>query len=278
MSRRTIAALVTATALAAAGLAGCSSSAKSTAGSPSATLSAPSPTSSAPSSSAATVTGTITVLAAASLTGTFNTLIKSFQAANPGATVKVSYGASSALASQINAGAPADVFASAAVSNMQQVITARGATTSTNFVKNVMEIAVPPSNPAHITGVADLAKSSVKLALCQPQVPCGATAAAVFKNANVTVKPVTLEADVKSTLAKVSTNTVDAGVVYVTDVLAAGTTVKGIPIPDAVNASTEYPIAALAKAANPAGAAAFVAYVLSPTGQQVLTAAGFEKP
>ena len=230
------------------------------------------------SSSAPKLTGTITVLAAASLTGAFNTLAKQFEAANPGVTVKLSFGASSALALQINQGAPADVFASASGKNMTQVVSAGGASTSTSFVKNVMEIAVPPSNPAHIGTVADLAKSGVKVALCQPQVPCGAVARQVFDNAKVKVKPVTLEADVKSTLTKVETNEVDAGVVYVTDVRSAGSKVTGIPIDSSVNASTEYPIAALTKAPNPTGAAAFVAYILSPAGQQVFTADGFEQP
>jgi molybdate transport system substrate-binding protein len=164
------------------------------------------------------------------------------------------------------------------VKNMTQVVSSGGASTSTNFVKNVMEIAVPPSNPAAIIAVADLAKNGVKVALCQSQVPCGATAGTVFKNAKVTVKPVTLEPDVKSTLAKVELNEVDAGVVYVTDVLAAGSKVKGIVIPAGVNASTEYPIAALTKAGNTAGAQAFVAFILSAAGQSVLTADGFEMP
>jgi molybdate transport system substrate-binding protein len=236
------------------------------------------PPSASASASGAAVTGTVKVLAAASLTGAFTTLGKQFEAAHPGTTIKLSFGASSALALQITQGAPADVFASASPKNMQQVVKAGGATTSTNFAKNVMEIAVPPSNPANVTGVDDLAKSSVKVALCEPQVPCGATAQEVFTNAKITVKPVTLEADVKSTLAKVETDEVDAGVVYVTDVLSAGTKVKGVVIPADVNASTEYPIAALIKAPNTSGAQAFVAYVLSPAGQQVLTADGFEKP
>jgi molybdate transport system substrate-binding protein len=258
-------------------IAGCGSSSKSATGSTS-----PAGTSSRPStetsSSAPALSGTVTVLAAASLTGTFTTLAKQFEAAHPGVTVKLSFAASSALALQINQGAPADVFASASTKNMTQVVSAGGASAGTNFVKNVMEIAVPPSNPAKIAGVTDLAKSGVKVALCQAQVPCGATAESVFKNAKITVKPVTLEADVKSTLIKVESGEVDAGVVYVTDVLAAGSKVKGITIPDSVNASTEYPIAALTKAPNAAGAAAFVAYVLSAEGQQVMTAAGFEKP
>jgi molybdate transport system substrate-binding protein len=230
------------------------------------------------SSSAPAVSGTVAVFAAASLQGTFATLAKQFEAAHPGVTVKLNFGASSALAQQINQGAPADVFASASVTNMAQVASAGGASASTNFVKNVMEVAVPPGNPAHVTALADLAKSGVKVALCEPQVPCGATAAKVFANAGLTVKPVTLEADVKSTLAKVELDEVDAGLVYVTDVLAAGSKVKGIEIPADVNASTEYPIAALTKAANSTGAQAFTAYVLSPTGQRVLSAAGFEKP
>jgi molybdate transport system substrate-binding protein len=234
------------------------------------------PTSAA--SSASGVSGTVTVLAASSLTEAFNTLAKQFEAANPGVTIKLSFGASSALALQITQGAPADVFASASAKNMKQVTDAKLADSPTNFVKNVMEIAVPPSNPANVTGVADLAKSGVKVALCEAQVPCGATAAKVFTNAKITVKPVTLEADVKSTLAKVESNEVDAGVVYVTDVLSAGSKVKGITIPSDVNASTEYPIAALTKAPNAAAAKAFVAYVLSSAGQSVLTGDGFEQP
>ncbi|HEX4017124.1 MAG TPA: molybdate ABC transporter substrate-binding protein [Frankiaceae bacterium] len=271
-SARTAAALV---AIAAASVtAGCASS--STGAS-----TGTSPSSSAPSSAASSasgVTGTVTVLAAASLTEAFNTLAKQFEAANPSVTVKISYGASSALALQITQGAPADVFASASAKNMKQVTDAKLADSSTNFVKNVMEIAVPPSNPAHVTTVADLAKSGVKVALCQAQVPCGATAEKVFTNAKVTVKPVTLEADVKSTLAKVESNEVDAGVVYVTDVRSAGSKVKGIVIPADVNASTEYPIAALKKAPNAPAAKAFVDYVLSSAGSSVLSADGFEQP
>jgi molybdate transport system substrate-binding protein len=100
----------------------------------------------------------------------------------------------------------------------------------------------------------------------------------VFANAKVVVKPVTREADVKATLTKVELKEVDAGVVYVTDVKSAGTKVKGIVIPADINASTEYPIAPLTKAPNPAGAQAFVDYVLSAPAQQVLTAAGFSAP
>src|SRR5260370_13834274 len=139
-------------------------------------------------------------------------------------------------------------------------------------------MAVPASNPAPVASVADLAKSWVKVALCQPQVPCGATALKVFKNAKIIVKPVTLQPDVKSVLTQVELGNVDAGVVYVTDVVSAGSKVKGVAIPDAVNASTEYPIAALSHSANSALAQAFVAYLLSDACQSALTAGKFEKP
>ncbi len=260
-------------------LAACSSGTSSGSGAsaPAATGSAPAATSASASSSPA-VSGSITVFAASSLKEAFSTLGQQFEAANPGTKVTFSFGASSTLATQITSGAPADVFASASPKNMTQVVSAGYATGSTNFVKNVMEIAVPPANPGHVTGVADLGKSSVKVALCQPQVPCGSVAAKVFTNARVTVKPVTLQPDVKSVLTQVELGNVDAGVVYVTDVNAARAKVKDITIPDSVNASTEYPIAALSKSANLTLAQAFEAYVLSDAGQAVLTADKFEAP
>ena len=231
-------------------------------------------TSSTPSSS----TGTITVFAAASLMQTFTQLGKQFEAAHKGDTVKFSFGPSSGLATEITSGAPADVFASASTKTMDTVVMAGDAASPQNFAKNVMEVAVPPNNPANVTSVTDLAKSSVKVALCQPQVPCGAVAAEVFKNANITVKPVTLEADVDSVVTQVETGNVDAGMVYVTNVLSAGSKLKGITIPANVNASTLYPIATIKSSKHASIAKEFVDYVLSPAGQQVLAAAGFLKP
>jgi molybdate transport system substrate-binding protein len=252
------------------GLAGCGSNQNS------GTSSASSP--SASESSSASLSGSITVFAAASLTESFTEIGKQFEAANPGTKVTFSFGASSALAEQINAGAPADVFASASPKNMDQVVSAGGASGSKVFATNQMEIATPPSNPAHVASVNDLAKSSVKTALCQPQVPCGSVAQQVFTNAKITVKPVTLEPDVKSVLSKVQLGEVDAGMVYVTDVKTAGNKVKGVEIADDANASTDYPVAALAKSGNAAAASAFVDMVLSPAGESVLTAAGFQAP
>jgi molybdate transport system substrate-binding protein len=161
---------------------------------------------------------------------------------------------------------------------MDTVVTAGDAASPVDFAKNTAEVAVPPSNPANVTSVNELAKSSVKVALCQPQVPCGVVAAEVFKNAGITVKPVTLQPDVKSVLTQVELGNVDAGMVYVTDVKAAGAKVKGATIPASENASTLYPIATVSSSTHQAEAQAFVAYVLSPAGQQVLAAAGFQAP
>ncbi|MEO8888240.1 MAG: molybdate ABC transporter substrate-binding protein [Jatrophihabitantaceae bacterium] len=240
-------------------VAGCSSSAKKT-------------------NSTGSLSGSITVYAASSLTGAFNTLATQFEAAHPGTKITFSYAASGALATQITQGAPADVFASAAPKNMATVVSAGDASNPVNFVKNTGEIAAAPGNPAHIASVADLAKAGVKVANCEPTVPCGVVAAAVFKNANVTVKPTASEADVKSTLAVVESGEVDAGIVYVTDVRAAGSKVVGIEIPAAQNATTEYPIAPLKGSKNAALAKAFVDYVTSSDGQKVLSAAGFLAP
>ena len=232
----------------------------------------------ASASSPGAISGDLTVLAAASLTESFTTLGKQFEAANPGVKVTFSFAASSALASQVTSGAPADVFASASTTTMDAVVAAGAAADPKPFAQNIMEIAVPAANPGRVTGVGDLGRAAVKTALCQPQVPCGSTAQRVFANAKITVTPVTLEPDVRSVLSKVQLGEVDAGVVYVTDVLAAGDKVTGIEIPAAVNASTTYPIAALTRSPNAATAAAFVDYVLSPAGASVLTAAGFQQP
>ncbi len=247
-----------------------------------------SPVSSSPSGSAssaspsggasASLTGTINVFAAASLQEAFTKLGGQFEAAHPGTSVVFNFGPSSGLAGQIEQGAPADVFASASAKNMDAVVAGGDAAKATDFAGNTMEIAVPPKNPAGIRKVADLAKKDVKVALCLADVPCGATAQQVLTNARITVTPVTEEVDVKSTLSKVTLGEVDAGVVYVTDVRAAGPSVTGIEIPADINAATTYPIAPLTGSKHKVTAQAFVDYVLSPEALATLTAAGFSRP
>ena len=224
------------------------------------------------------LSGSITVFAAASLTDPFRTLGTRFEKEHPGTTIVFSFGGSSALATQIDEGAPGDVFASAAITNMGDVVKSGNAEHPVTFARNTVQIAAAPGNPAHIAAVADLARPGVKVALCEATVPCGVVAAEVFAKAGVTVKATASEPDVKSALAVVESGEVDAGVVYVTDVKAAGDKVVGVPIPDAQNATTDYPIATLTHSKNAALAKAFVDYVLSADGQHVLAAAGFRSP
>lgn len=217
--------------------------------------------------------GTVTVLAAASLTEPFTTLANSFEQAHRGVTIRLSFGGSSGLAQQIVQGAPADVFAAASPTTMAIVTSHRPTGTPRVFVRNRLEIAVPPDNAAGVRSLRDLAAPGMKLALCAPQVPCGAIAAKAFTAAGVRPHPVTLEPDVKAVLTKVTLGEVDAGVVYRTDVRAAGDRVRGVRDPTLDHAVTDYPILAL----HGGIAAAFVRFVLGPYGQRVLAAAGFER-
>ncbi|HEY8458365.1 MAG TPA: molybdate ABC transporter substrate-binding protein [Actinopolymorphaceae bacterium] len=227
----------------------------------------------------AAIEGTVTVFAAASLTEAFTTIGEEFEAAHPGVTVRLSFAGSSALATQIVNGAPADVFASAAPQNMQTVTEAGlAAGRPTTFVSNQLVIAVPRGNPKGITGLADLTKPGVKVALCAAQVPCGAAARRSIDAAGLDIRPVTLEPDVKGALTKVRLNEVDAALVYRTDVRAAASDVDGIEFFESAQARNDYPIVVLKEAPNPAAAAAFVSYVLSARGRDVLADTGFQLP
>ena len=231
-----------------------------------------------PSASSTAPTGSITVFAAASLKEAFTTIGKDFQAANPGAKVAFNFGASSTLATQITEKAPADVFASASTKTMDTVVQAGAASAPTTFATNTMQIATPTQPTTPVTSLADLAKPGVKVAVCQKDVPCGAAADKLFTQNKLTVTPTSEEVDVKAVLSKVQLGEVDAGIVYVTDVKAAGDTVVGVEIPTDQNVTTDYPIAAITSSTNATTAAAFVAYVLSPAGQKVLSEAGFSGP
>lgn len=231
-----------------------------------------------PDSGEGSASGEITVFAAASLTESFTALGESFQAENPDTKVTFSFGPSSGLAEQINSGAPADVFASASTKNMDQVVEAGAAADPVTFANNTMQIAVPAGNPAQIDSLDDLTGKDVKVVLCAEEVPCGVGARTVFENAGIEVTPVSNEVDVKSTLSKITLGEADAGLVYVTDVIAAGDDVTGVEIPADVNASTAYPIAPLAESRNAELAQSFVDYVLSDAGVTELETAGFAKP
>ncbi|MBQ1023635.1 molybdate ABC transporter substrate-binding protein [Micromonospora sp. C95] len=225
------------------------------------------------------VTGEVTVLAAASLTESFTRIGEDFEAANPGVRVTFSFAGSSALANQIDQGAPADVFASASPANMTTVVDAGNGDGSPRvFVRNQLVIAVPDGNPDGMAGLTDLTRPDVKVALCAEQVPCGAAARKALDAAGVELNPVTLEQDVKAAMSKVRLGEVDAAIVYRTDVQAADDEVDGIEFPESTGAVNDYPIVVLKNAPNKPAARAFVDHVLSRPGQAVLTAAGFQAP
>jgi molybdate transport system substrate-binding protein len=230
------------------------------------------------------VTGDITVFAAASLTESFTQIGKDLEAEYAGLKVTFNFAGSSALATQINQGAPADVFASAASANMKAVTDAGNAEgTPSTFAKNQLVIAVPKGavpkgNVKGVKGLSDLTEPGVKVALCAEQVPCGAAARRALDMANVKLTPVTLEQDVKAALAKVKLGEVDAALVYRTDAKAAASDVDGVEFAESAGATNDYPIVVLKAAPNRAAASAFVAYVFSHEGRAVLTRAGFQAP
>ena len=226
------------------------------------------------------LSGTITVSAAASLTEAFTKMGTDFQKANPGTTVSFNFAASSALVTQIQGGAPADVFASADGANMVKLVNGGQVTAEpTVFAANELVIVTKPGNPLKIKSLGDLAKVNV-LSLCADTVPCGKYAQQAFTQAGITIDPtkVTKGADVKATLAAVTTGDADAAVVYASDAKAAGTTVTAVKIPAWLNIYAIYPIAPLASSQNAALADAWVQYTVSPAGQKTLQSFGFLPP
>ncbi len=229
-----------------------------------------------PVAGGSTAPTTVTVFAAASMKSAFTSLGQQFEAAHPGTKAAFNYAGSQALAEQILNGAPADAFASADSANMKKVTDAGlNAATPSVHATNQLEIAVPPDNPAQIKVFNDLAGPGVKLVLCAPAVPCGAATVKVEKAAGVTLHAVSEEQSVTDVLAKVQAGEADAGLVYVTDVKAAGDKVKGIPFEESAEAINSNEITALKGGPQAALGQQFVDLVLSKEGKQVLTDAGF---
>lgn len=240
---------------------------------------APSSGRAASGSPSAMLSGTVTVFAASSLSGTFEELGRQLETAHPRVAVRFSFGSSAALAQQIVQGAPAHVFAAASQATMRQVTDAGGAVGEPAvFARNRLQIAVPEGNPAGVRGIDDFADRSLTIALCAPQAPCGAAAVKALAAAGVVAAPDTLEADAKAALAKVRLGEVDAALVYRTDVLAAARVVDGIDFPEEAAAVIDYPIAVLAVGRDSPVAAAFVEHVRSAAGRAVLAEAGFGLP
>jgi molybdate transport system substrate-binding protein len=231
------------------------------------------------SPSSGTPTTTVTVFAAASLKTTFTTLGQQFESSHAGTELTFSFGGSSDLVTQLQQGAPGDVFASADTKNMDKAAAddlVKGS--PVNFASNTLEIAVPPDNPATITSFADLAEAGVKVVVCAPQVPCGSATQKVEAATGVTLTPVSEESSVTDVLNKVTSGEADAGLVYKTDVQTAGDKVLGVPFTESGEAVNVYPIAVLAGSKNAELAQEFVDLVTGDDGQRVLSDAGFGKP
>jgi molybdate transport system substrate-binding protein len=224
------------------------------------------------------LSGTLTVLAASSLTEAFAQIGDDFEQENPDVDVDVSFAASSELAAQIQQGAPADVFASADEANMQKVVDSGDvADTPTVFARNRLEIAVEEGNPEDIAGLHDLDRRGLVVILCAEQVPCGKFADQALAKAGVRVTPASGAENVKAALAPVELGEADAAIVYVTDVEASDQ-IDGVQIAAADNVIATYPIATLAESSNRAAANAFVTFVGSAQGQRVLRQFGFLAP
>lgn len=212
----------------------------------------------------------ITIAAAASLQGAFEQISEEFTAEHPEVQISsITYDGSSTLATQILEGANVDVFASADERNMSEVTEAGFGHEPVIFASNTLVIAVPQDNPADIDSLQDLSQAT--MVLCAPQVPCGAASQRLLEASGVQVTPASQEQNVTAVLQKVAAGEADAGLVYATDVLDDGNVAAIVPdgAEDIVNT---YPIAALGE--NP-GAQAFVDFVSSERGQQILEEHGF---
>jgi molybdate transport system substrate-binding protein len=218
----------------------------------------------------------IKVFAAASLTAAFNKIGQDWTAANPNTKVTFNFAGSQALATQIQQSAPADVFASADTTNMGKV--SSQVDTPKNFASNLLQIIVAKDNPKSVKGLSDLSNPDLKVVLAAPDVPAGKYAQQALGAQHVTVKPVSLEDNVKAVVTKVSLGEADAGIVYVTDVTAGGDKVEGVDIPDSQNVPATYPIAVLKGSSHQSQAQSFMDMVLSDQGQQVLKSFGFLPP
>lgn len=229
-----------------------------------------------PTTAAPVVTGEVVVLAAASLTEAFTEIRTAFQARYPQARVKFSFGSSSSLATQANQGAPADVFASADEGNMKKVTDVGTATKARTFVRNRLAILVGKGNPRTIAGLVDF--QNVVYILCAVGVPCGTYGEEALEKAGLDTAahpPKSRVENVKAVVNLIKLGEADAGIVYVTDAKASADDTDSLDIPDDHNVTAVYPMAGLKQAPNAPAGAAFMDFVLSPAGQDILAKYGF---
>lgn len=233
---------------------------------------------------------TLTVFAATSLAGAFGEIEQAFEVQNEGVDVVLNLAGSQQLAQQLRLGAPADVFASADVLQMEVALSARRveAHAPVIFARNRLVTVVPRNNPAGLTRLQDLTREGLRIVLADDAVPAGRYARRFLRTASkdsafgadfgsaVLARVVSFEASVRAVLTKVALGEADAGIVYESDLVDADPTeVARIEIPDRLNPVARYPIAPLVDSEHPELAAAFVAFVCSPDGRAILTRYGF---
>ena len=232
----------------------------------------------APGSTDDTASETVTVYAAASLGVAFIDLAALFEEQNPGITVATNFDGSATLATQIEQGAPADVFATADTATLDTLAADGLIDNPTLFAANTLVIAVAPGNPLGITGLSDLARTDVTTVLCAAGVPCGAASATLLDRAGVTLTPASEEQNVTAVVTKVASGEADAGLVYATDLAANPDRLDGVTPEGASDVVSHYPIGVVSDTAQPGAAQAFVDLVLSDAGQAVLARHGFLAP
>ncbi|HLS49486.1 MAG TPA: molybdate ABC transporter substrate-binding protein [Actinomycetaceae bacterium] len=222
--------------------------------------------------------GEFTVFAAASLRVAFEEIADLFTEEHPNAAVRFSFAGSSDLVAQVDAGAPADVLATADEATMGNAVGAGTiAGEPTIFATNVLTLVTPAANPAGITGL-DASLEDAMLVVCAPQVPCGGATHTLVERLGITLSPVSEESSVTDVLAKVTSGQADAGLVYATDALTAGDEVEVIAVPSAEDVVVRYPVAVVADAPRPELAQAWVDLVTGEAARDVLDESGFGAP
>lgn len=219
---------------------------------------------------------------AASLSGVFTALGDEFETQFPDVRVKFNFAGSATLASQIQAGAPADVVVMADSGNMDRLVASgdvRKADVS-DLAFNRLAILVSRGNPQRITSITDLSRPDLKVVLCDTSQPCGKYATRVLAKAGVDLRPASREANAAGVVGRIANGEADAGISYVTDGLIAGDRVEELSIPDSLNVVANYPMTQVVEPSSRKASVvdAFIAMAKGPIGGELLRSAGFELP
>lgn len=237
-----------------------------------------SPADSESTASAKESLGEISVFAAASLVDVLPEIEAQFVKEHPGTEITYNFGGSSGLVDQLVGGASADLLLTANAKTMTSAQDQGLVDSSVSFTSNTMVLVVPAGNPGDVTGIADASTDGRKLVICAEEVPCGAATKQIEELNSLTLTPVSEEQSVTDVLGKVTSGEADAGLVYTTDAKSAGDAVEVIEIENADKIVNDYRAAVLKESKNSAGGQAFLDFILSDAGQELLDSYGFAGP